>query len=89
MQVKIITPDNTAFEGEAQVLTFPGSSGEFEVLDNHAAMISLLKAGTLHIKASGKDQNFAIDGGVVEILNNTVTVLVESLSEATTEVEAA
>ena len=88
MQVKIITPDTTAFEGQAQVLTFPGSSGEFEVLDNHAAMISLLKAGNLHIKADGRDQNFTIDGGVVEILNNNVTVLVESLEEAAAGVSA-
>ena len=82
MQVKIITPDKTAYEGQAQVLTFPGSSGEFEVLDNHAAMISLLKAGNLRMKADGQDQSFTIDGGVVEVLNNNVTVLVESLEEA-------
>ena len=82
MQVKIITPDKTAYEGQAQILTFPGSSGEFEVLDNHAAMISLLKAGNLRLKADGQDQSFTIDGGVVEVLNNNVTVLVESLEEA-------
>lgn len=82
MQVKIITPDKTAYEGQAQILTFPGSSGEFEVLDNHAAMISLLKAGNLRLKADGQDQSFTIDGGVVEVLNNNVTVLVESLEKA-------
>ncbi|OJJ18476.1 ATP synthase F1 subunit epsilon [marine bacterium AO1-C] len=88
MQVKIITPDKTAFEGQAQVLTFPGSSGEFEVLDNHAAMISLLKAGNLRMKADGQDQSFTIDGGVVEVLDNNVTVLVESLEEAAASTNA-
>ncbi|HAS47669.1 MAG TPA: ATP synthase F1 subunit epsilon [Microscillaceae bacterium] len=88
MQVKIITPDKTAYEGQAQVLTFPGNSGEFEVLDNHAAMISLLKAGNLRMKADGRDQNFTIDGGVVEVLNNKVTVLVESLEETAAVVNA-
>lgn len=82
MQVKIITPDKTAFEGEAQSILFPGNSGEFEVLNQHAAMISLLKKGKMRMKADNKEQHFAIDGGVVEILNNEVIVLVESLSDA-------
>ena len=88
MQVKIITPDKTAFEGEAKAITFPGNSGEFEVLDQHAAMISLLKKGNMRMKTAGKEQNFAIDGGVVEILNNQVVVLVESLDDAKTNTEA-
>ncbi|EAY27673.1 ATP synthase F1 subunit epsilon [Microscilla marina] len=88
MQVKIITPDKTAFEGEAQAITFPGNSGEFEVLDQHAAMISLLKKGNMRLKAGGKDQNFNIDGGVVEVLNNKVVVLVESIEDAQQGVEA-
>ncbi|WP_299454754.1 ATP synthase F1 subunit epsilon [uncultured Microscilla sp.] len=88
MQVKIITPDKTAFEGEAQAITFPGNSGEFEVLDQHAAMISLLKKGHMRLKAGGKDQNFSIDGGVVEVLNNKVVVLVESIEDVQQGVEA-
>ena len=88
MQVKIITPDKTAYEGEAQAITFPGNSGEFEVLDQHAAMISLLKQGTMRLKTAGNDQSFKVDGGVVEVLNNKVVVLVESIEEANTSVEA-
>ena len=88
MQVKIITPDKTAFEGEAQSILFPGNSGEFEVLNQHAAMISLLKKGNMRMRTASKEQNFAIDGGVVEVLNNQVVVLVESLDDAKANTEA-
>jgi F-type H+-transporting ATPase subunit epsilon len=89
MQVKIITPDKKAFEGEAQAITFPGNSGEFEVLDQHAAMISLLKKGNMRLKTNSGDQDFSIDGGVVEVLNNEVVVLVESIEGATQKSEEA
>lgn len=85
MQVKIITPDSTAFEGEAQAITFPGNGGEFEVLNQHAAMISLLKQGTMRLKTNSSEQTFNVDGGVVEVLNNNVVVLVESIENAKQE----
>ena len=62
-------------------MTFPGSDGEFQVLSNHAPMISALGRGKMKIVASGKEEIVMIDGGVVEVLKNKVVVLAESVIE--------
>ncbi|MFT6873235.1 MAG: F-type H+-transporting ATPase subunit epsilon [Roseivirga sp.] len=81
MLLEVVTPDKKIFEGEASSVTFPGSDGEFQVLSGHAPMISALGKGKMTIKASGKDEVVVIDGGVVEVLNNKVIVLAESVIE--------
>ncbi|MFY0593436.1 ATP synthase F1 subunit epsilon [Roseivirga sp.] len=81
MLLEVVTPDKKVFEGEASSVIFPGSDGEFQVLDNHAPMISALGKGRMTISASGKQDVVVIDGGVVEVLNNNVIVLAESVIE--------
>ncbi len=78
MKVEIITPDKTIFSGEAILVQLPGIDGSFEVLKNHAPLITILKTG--EIKIQGKDekiQRFTINGGVVDVLKNKVLVLAE------------
>ena len=80
MQVTVITPDKKVFEGEVESAKFPGTDGSFQVLQNHAPLISTLGTGVLELRSSeGKTHNFTIDNGVVEVLNDQLTVLVESL----------
>ena len=81
MLLEVVTPDQKVFEGEASAVTFPGSDGEFQVLNSHAPMISALGKGQMKIVASGKEEIVKIDGGVVEVLNNKVVVLAESVYE--------
>ena len=81
MLLEVVTPDQKVFEGEATAVTFPGSDGEFQVLNSHAPMISALGKGKMKIVASGKEEVVMIDGGVVEVLNNKVVVLAESVIE--------
>jgi len=76
MQVEILTPDKTLYTGEAEVVTLPGINGSFQVMDNHAAMIANLKAGQMEVKNDGKSESFEITGGLVEIIQNKVIVLV-------------
>jgi F-type H+-transporting ATPase subunit epsilon len=79
MHLEIITPDRKVYEGEAVSVQFPGSDGLFEVLNNHAPLIGALGQGNIRIRtASGGEQRITIDGGVVEVLNNNITVLAES-----------
>ncbi len=75
MFVEIITPDRKVFSAEAKVLTLPGMNGSFQVLDDHAAMVSSLSKGTL----VADKEVFEIEGGVVEVLNNKVLVLAEGV----------
>ena len=78
MHLDIITPDKNVFEGEVSLVQVPGSKGSFEVLDNHAPIISSLEKGKIRIKPKGEDeQYFDVDGGVIEVKNNKVIILAE------------
>ncbi len=79
MTLEILTPDKKIFEGEATSVTLPGALGSFEILNNHAPIISTLNDGRLIVKGGGKDEVFMIQGGVVEASNNKVTVLAEGI----------
>ena len=80
MYLEIITPDKKVFEGEVQLIQLPGSKGGFEILKNHAPIISTLEKGTIKIQdQTGKEQFFEIDGGVIENKANKIIVLVESV----------
>ncbi|MEZ4903095.1 MAG: ATP synthase F1 subunit epsilon [Spirosomataceae bacterium] len=78
MQLEIITPDKKVFAGEATAVTFPGTEGQFQILDNHAALVSTIGQGIITVESNGKE-TFTIDGGVVEVLNNKVLVLAEAI----------
>lgn len=80
MLIDIITPDNTVFSGEAVSATFPGTDGSFQVLNNHAPLISTLDKGSIVVKTATGEQNWTVDGGVVEVLGNKVTVLAEAIT---------
>jgi len=79
MHLEIITPDQTLYNGEVDSVTLPGKKGSFQVLKNHAAIISSLTVGKIKYKNKGSEHEVMIKNGMVEVLNNNVTVLVESL----------
>lgn len=79
MFLEIITPEKKLFSGETELVKLPGTSGFFEVLMNHAPLISTLAEGKIKVKDStGSFLYFDIMGGVVEVLNNNISVLVDS-----------
>ena len=77
MQVEIITPDKALFKGEATSVVVPGVDGSMGFLNNHAPLITVLKAGDVKVKTAAGVESFAVKGGVVEVSNNTVIVLAE------------
>ncbi len=78
MFLEIISPDKKLFEGEIKSVSLPGSDGSLGILNNHAPMISALKAGKVKITDNNSGiQTFTIKGGVVEVLKNKVIVLAE------------
>ena len=84
MFIELVTPDQKVFEGEVNSATFPGSDGSFQVLNSHAPMISTLGKGDIKLvkvidKLKTENAHYLVEGGVVEVLNNKVTVLVEKL----------
>jgi len=81
MHLEILTPEKKVFEGEVSLATFPGSDGSFQVMDNHAPLISLLKEGVVEYKsAKESSQKIMITGGVVEVLKNKVILLADGIA---------
>ena len=80
MLLEILTPEKKIFEGDVTIVTFPGADGSFQVMDNHAPLISLLKPGIVSYKGKDGVNNVGIVGGVVEVLHNKVIVLATGLA---------
>ena len=80
MQLEILTPGKSVFSGEVKLVKVPGSSGSFEVLKNHAAIISALADGEVKVETeSNETVRYQITGGVIEVKNNHIVVLAESI----------
>ncbi len=83
LYVEIVAPDKRVFHGEAERVGAPGLQGSFQVLYNHAPMIAAMGVGSLNvITPMGERITFAISGGFLEVLNNTVTILAETAEPA-------
>jgi len=81
MKLQILTPDKVVFSDETNkvyLVQLPGIDGSFEIMNDHAPLISVLKKGDIRVLI--KDQSpqiFPVNGGVIEVLNNNVQVLAE------------
>lgn len=98
LHVSIVTPAKIAFEGTVLAVTVPGSKSPFQVLYNHAPIISSLDIGTLKLVFPNNDVAFyAMKEGFVEVLKNNVNIVVQeilssgeiSAEEMSQEVDAA
>lgn len=76
MDVQIITPDKSLYQGQADLITVPGISGSIGILNHHAPLVSSLKKGEIKIVLNEKEEFFKIEGGVIEVSQNKVIVLV-------------
>lgn len=76
IKVNILSPvGGKSFEAEAVFL--PGTEGNFEVLDGHAAIISSLEKGMIVWRNAGKEESMEIKGGVMRLKDNIMTVCVK------------
>jgi len=80
MILEIITPDKKVYSGQVKLVQLPGITGLFEILNNHAPIISTLERGKIKVEEeSGQVLYFEVDGGVVENKDNKIIVLAESV----------
>jgi F-type H+-transporting ATPase subunit epsilon len=79
MHLEILTPEKKIFEGDVLIATFPGADGSFQIMDNHAPLISLLKEGVVEYKSKEASRNVTITGGVVEVLKNKIILLADGV----------
>jgi F-type H+-transporting ATPase subunit epsilon len=79
-KLSVVTPEKTVFEREAVSIIAPGSEGYLGILTNHAPLITALIPGKLTVTdTSGKDTDYALSGGFLEVSHNLVTILADAI----------
>jgi len=82
MNLLMLSPEKEIFSGEVKSVKVPGTDGQFEMLERHAAIVSSLQKGEVRvIKSNGEKLIFGITGGFVECLHNQVSVLVSGVTQ--------
>ena len=78
-ELSIISAESKVFEGKVENILVPGMVGDFLVLANHAPCISSIRPGFLEFSEGTSDkQRYFVSGGIIEVINNNVSVLVDS-----------
>jgi F-type H+-transporting ATPase subunit epsilon len=76
VKLEIITPEKRLFDGKVKLVQVPGTKGSFEILKNHAPVISTLAAGKVKvITEADKQEYFDVVSGIVEVKANIITIL--------------
>ena len=80
MKIEIITPEQKIFEGEIKSVRVPGKKGSFQVLKNHAPIVSTLNSGTVTtVDTADNESVYEISGGVIEVKTNNIILLADSV----------
>lgn len=78
MEIKILTPEKTLYCGEIRSVKLQGLRGKFEILNHHAPIVSALVKSTIIVKdMEDKEHCFDIKGGIVEMSDNRINILVQ------------
>ena len=77
IQLHIVSPEGTLVEQAVSAVTLPGTIGPFEVLKDHAALISSLTKGDIVYVTDGRENRVPIAEGFVEVRGNQVVACVE------------
>ena len=79
MQVTVISPEASVYNGEADAVTAPAYDGQVGILPHHAPFMTLLGSGTLTVKHQGKEHRFTVQGGFLQVVSNRVRVVAEQV----------
>jgi F-type H+-transporting ATPase subunit epsilon len=79
INLEIITPEKSAYKDTVDLITVPGTEGSFQILKNHAPLMSTIEIGIVTVKKGEDVINFTTGSGTIEVLNNDVLILVESI----------
>jgi F-type H+-transporting ATPase subunit epsilon len=81
MNLIILTPGQNVFEGQVTVVNTPGTAGKIEILENHAPLVASLSEGDINVVTQASEVlNFQTTGGFIEVLNNNVSILLDTVS---------
>lgn len=79
LKLKIVSPERVVFDDVVENVIVPGTMGQFEILENHAPIISTLEKGLVTYKTKTDNQALQITGGFVTVQKNQVNICVEVL----------
>lgn len=80
LYLDIVTPSKSVFQGNIKSITVPGSKGRFQVLINHAPIVSTFDIGMIKIDFPNNHSDYySTGGGTIEVLNNKITLLADSI----------
>ncbi|MBR5687576.1 MAG: ATP synthase F1 subunit epsilon [Prevotella sp.] len=77
LRLKIVSPEKIVFDGEVESVLVPGTLGSFEILNDHAPIISSLQPGKVEYATKEGKVQLMVMGGFVEVLKNKVSLCVE------------
>lgn len=78
IRCEIVSQDRTVFQGDVDMVVLPGASGEMGILPHHAPVLTILKYGVIKIRKDGKEELFAVAGGMAEVQPDIVTILADA-----------
>lgn len=80
MKIEIITPDRKIYEGDIKSVRVPGKKGSFQVLKDHAPIISTLEKGpVIMVDLEGNEKIYEISGGLIEVKANKIILLADTV----------
>jgi len=88
IRCEIVSQDRTVFQGDVDIVVLPGAGGEMGILPHHAPVLTTLKYGVVKVRRGGKEDVFAVAGGVAEVQPEIVTVLADA-AENVEEIDVA
>ena len=81
MRVLVISPEASMFDGDAESVVVPVYDGQMGILPGHAPFMAPLGKGQLTVTHQGKAQKFTVEGGLLQVVENTVRVVAEAVSK--------
>lgn len=78
IRCEIVSQDRTVFTGDVDIVVLPGAAGEMGILPKHAPVLTTLKYGVVRVRKDGKEEIFAVAGGVAEVQPDIITILADA-----------
>lgn len=78
IRVEIVSQDRQVYQGDADIVVLPGGDGEMGILPNHSPLLSTLTFGIVKVRYQGKESEFTVSGGIVEVRPDLVTILADT-----------
>jgi F-type H+-transporting ATPase subunit epsilon len=78
IRCEIVSQDRTVFQGDVDIVVLPGVAGEMGILPHHAPVLTILKYGVIKVRKGGREELFAVAGGMAEVQPEIVTILADA-----------